>query len=415
MKRGARVWKWFNVGMIAGTAVLFAASTISARSVARISSFQVRADVLSLAFSGDESQIAVALHERLDVAVPPGARPRRSGAVSIASIRGDEVARFSTSDLAWNPVFSGNGQAIVASNIKRTTVLTLDGTPGRELPGLHLTARSENGRFIAGIGEDSFRMLDLATGNVRDLGPRSLSKAQFTPNGKQLMAIDSISRKLRIWDVESGQPVDLPNPLKATQFSAATISTDGQVVGAVYGHGSLNIFVAATGAPARVTVPGRIGLERVDRLRFLDTGRFLFAEGRVMSPNGPRPGHQVWDLSGMGRNWLFTGDRRLEAVSSNGLCALRESVTGARWSQFLNLHRSRTPRSLIQTTLLDLRTGREWVLRDSGGFSRSITFSPSGSLLAVGATVPPQLLERDGFSRFVDVGCEVAIYRLPRR
>ncbi len=207
--------------------------------------------------------------------------------------------------VAWSP----NGRWLAGSLGDGSLVLfdcklqlrskTISGSPGN----VHTLAWSPDSRVLAslsGIGDESARLWDAATGTLLRKIPQAVGRMAWSPNGKVLATANQ--QKFRLWDPNSGNLIrEVPNP-RGLGLDALAWSADSQELAAGDNLGTLWIWNAKMPAPVSSVPPRNGPVDIPSNLAFSrDSSRLAFAvHDHVV----------IWDLvSGQcrpinGVNWM---------------------------------------------------------------------------------------------------------------
>ncbi len=197
-------------------------------------------------------------------------------------------------DEVWSVAVAPDGVTLVSGGADSRVIMwnTRDEYPLRRLLSGHTNevasvALSPDGRLIAsgsglsnGGGEDvSVRVWDAATGDLLKTltGHEGLvTSVAFSPDGK-LIASASADRTIRLWDVQTGDPVGLPLEGHTQAVYAAAFSPDGKLIASASDDGTVILWDVATGQPIASPLVGHEG--SVFSVAFSPDGRTLASGG----------------------------------------------------------------------------------------------------------------------------------------
>jgi WD40 repeat protein len=172
----------------------------------------------------------------------------------------------------------------------------------------------------------------------------SIRKVLFTPDGKRVITL-SADHSIRIWDVETGQTIQVLHPPGVGDLQAAALSSNGKTlaVASLYPEGDKNLprIYLINLAEARLERPplkGRGG--RINALAFFPDGKSLVSgdeDGSVQTWNLARkePGKELFKSRFPIGSLAFspTGDH-LAMGGKKHLCWLYEMATGKKGALF---------------------------------------------------------------------------------
>jgi WD40 repeat protein len=199
----------------------------------------------------------------------------------------------------------------------------------------------------------------------------------------------------RFFDADTGAPVPAPDGVDTVSPSLLASAPDGSRLAAYGADGLIHLLPNRPSGTAAVA-PLRPQMRNVHDLFWLDGGRFLVAVGVNHAPAGESPlaavqlpTAQVWDLSGAGRDCVFTGRKRTAWRFGHGGWVFVTDRTPPLGDFAPRTTRNREVRH--EARLLDLRSGQEWVLPGAETTFLDCAFSDDGRYLATVAVFAPTL------------------------